>query len=134
MTALLKRDLGRLIGLGHLRPAMELSLELMAKGSYQVEMSDEGMMTEEIEECLQVVIEALQTGDLPVNEVAEWCMKMRKRDCVGFVCDEELQTLHQQCQASRPYRNECEQRFGAHGCEPLWKQEPASLNSRTRHS
>ena len=102
MTALLKRDLGRLIGLGHLRPAMELSLELMAKGSYQVEMSDEGMMTEEIEECLQVVIEALQTGDLPVNEVAEWCMKMRKRDCVGFVCDEELQTLHQQCQASRP--------------------------------
>ncbi|MCP4981398.1 MAG: hypothetical protein GY935_12985, partial [Gammaproteobacteria bacterium] len=53
------RNFDRLIELGHLREAMELSLELMKQGSYQAEMSDEGMMTDDIEECLQVVIKAL---------------------------------------------------------------------------
>src|SRR5262249_5610424 len=44
-----KRDLGRLIATGQLRPAMPLALELMKRGSYQVEMSDEGRMTGDIE-------------------------------------------------------------------------------------
>ena len=64
-----KRNLGRLIELGQLRPAMELSLELMKEGSYQVEMSDEGMMTDDIKECLKVVIVALKKCDLPASEV-----------------------------------------------------------------
>ena len=55
-----KRNLGRLIDQGHLRPALELSLELMKEGSYQVEMSDEGLMTSDIEECFSVVVKALQ--------------------------------------------------------------------------
>src|SRR5438128_1869360 len=40
-----KRNLGRLIASAQLRVAMQFSLELMKRGSYQVEMSDEGMMT-----------------------------------------------------------------------------------------
>ena len=44
---------------------MELSLELMKQGSYQVEMSDEGLMTDDIEECLRVVVQALKKCDLP---------------------------------------------------------------------
>src|SRR6516165_4521297 len=35
-----ERNLGRLIGTGQLRLAMTLALELMKRGSYQVEMSD----------------------------------------------------------------------------------------------
>jgi hypothetical protein len=35
-----KRNLGRLIDAGQLRPAMQLALGLMTQGSYQVEMSD----------------------------------------------------------------------------------------------
>ena len=35
-----KRNLRRLIDLGQLQPTMELSLELMKEGGYQVEMSD----------------------------------------------------------------------------------------------
>jgi uncharacterized Zn finger protein len=62
-----KRNLSRLMDLGHLRPAMKLSLELMEKGSCQVEMSDEGLMTEDIEECLRVVIQALKQSDLPTG-------------------------------------------------------------------
>jgi len=96
-----KRNLGRLIGLGQLRSAMELSLELMEKGSYQVEMSDEGLMTDDIEECLQVVMEALQKCDLPAGEVIAWCAEMIKRDRVGFIYDQELRALQLQFEGAR---------------------------------
>jgi hypothetical protein len=40
----------------------------MDQGSRQVEMSDEGLMTEDIEKCLSVVTKALQKCDLPTGE------------------------------------------------------------------
>jgi hypothetical protein len=98
-----KRNFARLIDLGHLRSAMDLSLELMSQGSYQVEMSDEGLMAEDIKECLQVVIKALKKCDLPVNEVVTWCEGMIKRDRVGFICDTELRALRDRFKKS-PYR------------------------------
>ncbi len=76
-----KRNLSRLIDLGELHLAMELSLELMKQGSYQVEMSDEGLMTQEIEECLQVVLKALKKCDLPPDEVVAWCRNDPERPC-----------------------------------------------------
>src|SRR5512142_2366961 len=88
-----KRNLGRLIGSGQLRQAMPLALELMKQGSYQVEMSDEGMMTEEIEDCLKVVLEALRKCDLPAAEVIAWCSTMLENDRVGFIAREPLQSL-----------------------------------------
>lgn len=97
-----KRNLGRLIGLGQLRPAMELSLELMKQGSYQVEMSDEGLMTQDIEECLQVVLKALQGCDLPPSEVVTWCKGMIKSDRIGCIYDQELQSLKHHFEASGP--------------------------------
>jgi len=96
-----KRNLGRLIGLGHLRRAMELSLELMKRGSYQVEMSDEGLMTDDIEECLQVVIRALAQCDLPADEVVVWCAAMLKSDRVKCICDRDLRSLQHQFEGSR---------------------------------
>jgi hypothetical protein len=91
-----KRNLGRLIGSGQLRLAMELALELMKCGSYQVEMSDEGMMTEDVETCLNVVIEALKTCDLPPAEVITWCSAMLDNDRVGFIARKPLQSLRTQ--------------------------------------
>ncbi len=85
-----KRNLGRLIERGELRLAMELSLELMKQGSCQVEMSDEGLMTDDIEECFQVVAKALKKCDLPPGEVIAWCAAMAKRDRVGFIFEREL--------------------------------------------
>ena len=52
---------------------MELSLKLMNEGSCQVEMSDEGLMTADIEECLAVVIKSLKKCDLPPDDVVAWC-------------------------------------------------------------
>src|SRR5581483_11867272 len=88
-----KRNLGRLIDSGQLRPAMKLALELMKRGSYQVEMSDEGMMTEDIENCLSVVIKAMQKGDLPADERRAWSTEMRANDRVGFIAREQLESL-----------------------------------------
>ena len=95
------RNLSRLVAEGQLPLAMELSLELMKQGSYQVEMSDEGMVTTDIEECLAVVVKALKKSDLPPADVATWCDRMLKADRVGFIYREELQSLRGHAVASR---------------------------------
>jgi hypothetical protein len=95
-----KRDLGRLIGLGQLQLAMRLALELMKQGSYQVEMSDEGLMTGDIEECLGVVLKALEKCDLPAAEVVAWCSAMLDNDRVGFIAQGPLQALRSHAQAA----------------------------------
>jgi hypothetical protein len=94
-----KRNLDRLIGVGQLRLAMQLSLELMKQGSYQVEMSDEGMMSNDIEDCLSVVLDNLKKCDLPAAEVIAWCSAMLDNDRVGFIATEPLQSLRNQIQA-----------------------------------
>lgn len=97
-----QRNLQRLIKLGELRPAMELSLELMRQGSYQVEASDEGLMTDDIEACLRPVLKAIRTCDLPAADVAMWCAQMLKADRVGFICEQELRELRQHFEALPP--------------------------------
>jgi len=89
----LKRNLGRLISSGQLRQAMTLALELMKQGSYQVEMSDEGLMTEDIESCLQVVLEAVRKSDVDAAEVIAWCSAMLKSDRTRFIAREPLESL-----------------------------------------
>jgi len=96
-----KRNLGRLIDQGELRLAMELSLELMKQGSYQVEMSDEGLMTQDIEECLAVVTQALKKCDLPPGEVIAWCAEMAKRDRMGFIFERELGAIRNHFESLR---------------------------------
>jgi hypothetical protein len=95
-----KRNLGRLIDAGQLRQAMQLALELMKQGSYQVEMSDEGLMTQDIEGCLDVVLRALQRCDLPADEVVAWCSAMLDNDRVGFIARGPLQALRDRARAA----------------------------------
>src|SRR5262249_11474983 len=95
-----KRNLGRLLDAGQLRPAMQLALELMRQGSYQVEMSDEGLMTGDNEDCLRVVLKALEKCDLPASEVIAWCSAMLDNDRVGFIARGLLQSLRSRAQAA----------------------------------
>jgi hypothetical protein len=95
-----KRNLKRLLAQDQLPSAMELALELMEEGSHQVEMSDEGLMTDDIEECLMVVIKALGNSDLPAGEALAWCSAMLDADRVKFICDGELESLRQHFKAS----------------------------------
>jgi uncharacterized Zn finger protein len=94
-----KRNLGRLIAGGELRLAMRLALELMKQGSYQVEMSDEGLMTGDIEDCLSVVFKELKQGNLPADEGIAWCAAMLAQDRVGFIAREPLESLKTQYQS-----------------------------------
>jgi hypothetical protein len=95
-----KRNLGRLIAGGELGPALVLALELMKQGSYQVEMSDEGLMAPDIEDCLDVVVKALEKCDLPENEVITWCSAMLDNDRVGFIAAKSLQSLRNRAQGT----------------------------------
>jgi hypothetical protein len=95
-----KRGLAHLIASGQLGQAMQLSLELMKEGSHQVEMSDEGMMTDDIEECLNVVLQAMKKCDLPSDEIISWCSAMLDSDRVKFIAREPLQSLRNQFQAA----------------------------------
>jgi len=95
-----KRNLARLIDAGQLHLAMPLALELMKRGSYQVEMSDEGMMTEDIESCLEVVITALKKSDLPAADALTWCSAMTANDRVGFIAEKQPQSLRSHFQAA----------------------------------
>ena len=63
-------------------------------------MSDEGLMTDDIEACLMVVIKALKKCDLPAGESLAWCSAMLENDCVGFICQRELKSLRQHFEAS----------------------------------
>lgn len=96
-----KRNLSRLVDLGELHLAMELSLELMKQGSRQVEMSDEGLMTHDIEECLRVVLPAVKNSGQSPDEVVAWCVAMTKSDRVGFICDRELAKLRKSFEVLR---------------------------------
>lgn len=95
-----KRNLARLIASGQLRLAMQLALELMKQGSRQVEMSDEGLMTDDIEDCLGVLLKALQNCDLLPDEIIDWCSAIRDNDCVGFICEKPVQALRNQHQVA----------------------------------
>jgi hypothetical protein len=99
-----KRNLGRLIASGQLRLAMQLALDLMRRGSYQVEMSDEGLMAEDIESCLSVVIDAVDsvpTCDLPTEEALAWCSAMLAADRIGFIARKRLEALRGRVRAAK---------------------------------
>jgi hypothetical protein len=99
-----KRNLERLIDAGRLPLAMQLSLELMKLGSYQVEMSDEGMMTEDIEDCLQAVLKALNTHDQPGVEILAWCKAMCEADRVGFIARKPIEALEKRLRTNAARR------------------------------
>jgi hypothetical protein len=65
----------------------------MKQGSYQVEMSDEGMMTQDNEDCLSVVLKAFTKCDVPADEGIVWCAAMLDNDRVRFIAREPLQSL-----------------------------------------
>lgn len=62
----------------------------MKDGSYQVECSDEGLMTDEISDCLKPVIRAVKAAG---GGAAKWASDMQRADRIGCICDTELAEL-----------------------------------------
>jgi hypothetical protein len=86
-----QKGLSLLVELGHLADAKSLVLKLMKDGSYQVECSDEGLMSDNIGQCLEPVIQAVKAAG--GVEASKWAGDMQKADRVGFICDKELAEL-----------------------------------------
>ncbi len=86
-----REGLKKLIELGQLEHAKHLAVRLMLAGSYQVECSDEGLMADDIQDCLRLVIQAVQAAN--DKDSAEWAAKMLGSDRVGCICDQELKKL-----------------------------------------
>lgn len=86
-----QKGLSQLVGLGHLAEAKSLALKLMKDGSNQVKCSGEGLMTDDIRECLEPVIQAVKAAG--GVEASKWAGDMQKADRVGFICDNELAAL-----------------------------------------
>lgn len=84
-----ERHFAALIKAGQLEQVMELAFDLMRRGSYQVEMIDEGLMTEDVEACLQVVLRAVEKSKLPPTRIVAWCDALQNSDRVGFILDKE---------------------------------------------
>ena len=78
----------QLIAGGQLHEAMTLSENFARSGSHQIEMSDEGLMTDDIVECLKVVATALSKSDVPATEQAAWLDRLDRADAVGVLCDD----------------------------------------------
>jgi len=89
-----KKGFKKLIKMGSLKEVKELAIGLMKDGSYQVECSDEGLMTDDIEDCLNPVIRAVRSegGDL----ASKWAFAMLGEDRVGFICEKQLKAMTRQ--------------------------------------
>ncbi len=79
----------QLIKLNALEEVKQLALELIRAGSHQIECSDEGEMSVDIETCLRPVIQAVAG----TPGAALWATEMRTCDRVGFLCEKELHEL-----------------------------------------
>jgi hypothetical protein len=64
-------------------------------------MSDEGLMTEDVEDCLGVVTEAVTTCSLPAEETLAWCSAMLDADRVRFIARKPLEALRGRVQAAK---------------------------------
>ena len=64
------------------------------------DMSDEGMMTADIEACLRVVLKTLERCSLPAAEIIAWCTAMLEQDAVGFIARQPLESLRTRLQAA----------------------------------
>ena len=89
----IERNFERLIEQEQLESTMELSLTLMKQGSYQVECSDEGMMLEDIEQCLTVVFKSLKQSGLESSTIKKWADEMVYSDRCGFIAEQQFKQL-----------------------------------------
>lgn len=63
----------------------------MKDGSYQVECSDEGLITDDIQDCLKLVIRRVKAEG--GTSASKWALEMLLADRVGFICEKPLKRL-----------------------------------------
>ncbi len=87
-----RRGLSQLIQKDGIEEAKSLAVKLTEKGSYQIDCSDEGLMQDEIENCLRPVIAAVAG----TSGGREWALAMLRHDSSGFLCEQETKRVGMQ--------------------------------------
>ena len=72
---------------------MELAVELMKAGSYQVSCSDEADMLDEIVACVRVATAAVKKANIDPDVRRAWVAKLVEADRSGFIFPKELKSL-----------------------------------------
>jgi hypothetical protein len=81
-----RRGLSQLVQIDGIEEAKALAVKLIEKGSYQIDCSDEGLMQDQIENCLRRVIAAVAG----TSGGREWALEMLRHDSSGCLCEQEL--------------------------------------------
>ena len=85
-----ERCFRQIVKMGDLETAMELAESLLSEGSHQVEMSDEGLMWDEIESCLDIVFNAVARSSMPPEKLLAWAARLEVIDRVGLYSQPQL--------------------------------------------
>jgi len=88
-----RRNFTSMVTSKRLAQAMVEARLLMELGSVQVEMSDEGLMLDQIEACLRVVLEAVEQSSLPPAKKARWLADLKRADRLHMICEREIKRL-----------------------------------------
>jgi len=56
-------------------------------------MSDEGLMLDQIEACLRVVLEAVEQSSLPPAQKTRWLAELKHADRLQMICEREIKRL-----------------------------------------
>jgi len=88
-----KKNFSKLIKLDGLSDVMELAVELLNAGSYQVSLSDEAEMLDELVACVTVATAAVKKAKLDPDVRRAWVAKLMKADRSGFIFPPGLKSL-----------------------------------------
>jgi hypothetical protein len=75
-----RRGLKKLVEREHLREAMAIAIEVMKLGSHQVELSDEGLMADEVVETVKLVVKEVEASQVDPDEKAKWLESLAEAD------------------------------------------------------
>jgi len=88
-----RRNFMSMVASQRIDEAMEQARLLMKLGSQQVEMSDEGLMLDQIEACLRVVLEAVAQSSLSPAKKTRWLAELKRADRLQMICEREIKRL-----------------------------------------
>ncbi|MFO0914377.1 MAG: hypothetical protein U0795_15560 [Pirellulales bacterium] len=76
--------LRKLMRLGYMTEAMDLAIELLFAGNDQIDASDEGLMAEEIVECVNVVTQVVEATGSEAERQA-WAQRLASSDDLSIL-------------------------------------------------
>ena len=88
-----KRNFKALVKDARWNEVCDLALILMKQGSQQAESSAQGLMVDDIEDCLNEILDKIDKSTLSPAQIKKWAAKMLKHDRIACISRAELEEL-----------------------------------------